>query len=240
MINKKLIKEFKEIQSEIFELDKLYYQDSNSSKSDSAYDLLKKNYNKLLTDNKELRKYDILTVGFKPSEKFSKVRHKVPMLSLTNAFDKKDLDEFEDKINKFLNNSVSFNFISDLKIDGVSLSLHYKDNKLIQALTRGDGITGEDVTENILKINGIPKELKDCKSKKIEIRGEVFINKKDFENLNKKIKESNQFANPRNAASGSLRQLNPEITYARPLNFIPHGYGHIDNKDIFKTYEFFF
>ena len=123
------------------------------------------------------------------------------MLSLANAFDKKDLEEFEEKINNFLNNTVSFSYISDLKIDGVSLSIHYKNNKLVKALTRGDGIIGEDVTKNILNINGIPKELKSSENKEIEIRGEVFINKKDFEKLNKN--ETNQFANARNEESGS-------------------------------------
>ncbi len=239
MKNKKTITEFKEIQLEIIKLDKLYYQDSNSNKSDRYYDLLKMKYNKILKDNKDFKKYDILTVGFQPSEKFSKIKHKVPMLSLANAFDKKDLEEFEEKVNNFLNNSVNFSYISDLKIDGVSLSIHYRDNKLVQALTRGDGIIGEDVTENILKVNGIPMKLKNCENKEIEIRGEVFINKKDFEKLNRSVKETNQFANPRNAASGSLRQLNPEITHTRPLNFIPHGYGYMDNKKIFKTYEKF-
>ena len=239
MTNKKIINEFKEIQSEILLLDKLYYQDSKSSKSDSEYDLIKKKYNNLLLKNKELKKYDILTIGFKPSEKFSKIKHKVQMLSLANAFNKEDLEEFEDKINNFLNRSIDFNFISDLKIDGVSLSLLYKNNKLVQGLTRGDGSTGEDVTENILKINGIPLELKSCASKEIEIRGEVFINKKDFEKLNKTMEKKNQFSNPRNAASGSLRQLKPEITYSRPLNFIPHGYGYIDDKKFFETYDTF-
>ena len=239
MINKKLISDLVKIQSELIKLNKLYYQDSISEKSDQYYDLLKKKYNQLLKDHIELKDYDVLTVGFQPSEKFSKVKHLVPMLSLSNAFDKKDLDEFEEKINNFLNNTVDFSYISDLKIDGVSLSVHYKNNKLVQAFTRGDGITGEDVTENILKINGIPKILKSCKSKEIEIRGEVFINKQDFEKLNKKYNETNQFANARNAASGSLRQLNPEITYSRPLNFIPHGYGHITNKDAFKSYDIF-
>ena len=237
MINKKLISDFKKIQSELMKLNKSYYQDSISEESDQYYDQLKKKNNQLLKDYKELKDYDILTVGFTPSEKFSKVKHIVPMLSLANAFDKKDLEEFEEKINNFLNNTVSFSYISDLKIDGVSLSIYYKNNKLVKALTRGDGMIGEDVTENILKINGIPKELKSSENKEIEIRGEVFINKQDFEKLNKN--ETNQFANARNAASGSLRQLNPEITYSRPLNFIPHGYGNITNKNTFKSYDLF-
>ena len=237
MINKKLISDFKKIQSELMKLNKSYYQDSISEESDQYYDQLKIKNNQLLKDYKELKDYDILTVGFTPSEKFSKVKHIVPMLSLANAFDKKDLEEFEEKINNFLNNTVSFSYISDLKIDGVSLSIHYKNNKLVKALTRGDGIIGEDVTENILNINGIPKELKSSENKEIEIRGEVFINKQDFEKLNKN--ETSQFANARNAASGSLRQLNPEITYLRPLNFIPHGYGNITDKNTFKSYDLF-
>ena len=143
MINKKLISDFKKIQSELMKLNKSYYQDSISEESDQYYDQLKKKNNQLLKDYKELKDYDILTVGFTPSEKFSKIKHIVPMLSLANAFDKKDLEEFEEKINNFLNNTVSFSYISDLKIDGVSLSIHYKNNKLVKALTRGDGIIGE-------------------------------------------------------------------------------------------------
>ena len=239
MINKKLITKFKDIQSKILKLDKLYYQDSKSNISDGEYDTLKKKYNNLITNNKDLLKYDKLTVGFVPSEKFTKIRHRLPMLSLGNAFNKEDLEDFKDKINKFLNNSIHFTFISDLKIDGVSLSIHYKNNNLVQALTRGDGTTGEDVTENILKIKGIPHKLLDNKNYEIEIRGEVFINKKDFKLLNSNLDEKKQFSNPRNAASGSLRQLNKDITYSRPLNFIPHGYGYMSDKNYFKTYESF-
>ena len=124
MINKKLISDLVKIQSELIKLNKLYYQDSISEKSDQYYDLLKKKSNQLLKDHIELKDYDVLTVGFQPSEKFSKVKHLVPMLSLSNAFDKKDLDEFEEKINNFLNNTVDFSYISDLKIDGVSLSVY--------------------------------------------------------------------------------------------------------------------
>ena len=236
MNKNKLIEIFKSLQFEILRLDKLYYQDSNSDKSDSEYDLLKKKYNELINKNKNLLEYDTITVGYKPSTKFSKIKHKIPMLSLGNAFNKEDLNTFEDKINNFLNRSIELTYVSDLKIDGVSLSLHYLNNKLVKALTRGDGSTGEDVTENILNIKGIPHELTECKNKEIEIRGEVFMSKKEFELLNLSLGEKNQFSNPRNAASGSLRQLNHEISNSRPLNFIPHGYGYISGKEKFKTY----
>ena len=238
-MNKSLIQKFKDIQKEIQRLNKLYYQDSNSDKSDSEYDALKIKYNDLISNNKILNEHDVLTVGYEPSRKFTKIKHKIPMLSLANAFNLDDLIGFEDKVNNFLNNSIKFSFVTDLKIDGVSLSLHYKNKKLVQALTRGDGSIGEDVTENIFKIKGIPHKLIESENQEIEIRGEVFIYKKEFEILNSKLNEKNQFSNPRNAASGSLRQLKSEVTDSRPLNFIPHGFGHITNKDTFTTYEKF-
>jgi len=239
LTKKEIIAEFKKLQEELIKLDKAYYQDSKPIETDRNYDELKKNFNKLIEKNIELSKYERKTIGFKPSSKFSKVQHKQPMLSLGNAFGLEDLNNFVDKINNFLKNSINYNFISDLKIDGVSLSLHYFENKLQRAVTRGDGHTGEDITENVKKIKGIPLYLQNCNQKEIEIRGEVFILKKDFDKLNSFLNEKEKFSNPRNAASGSLRQLNPEITYKRPLRFIPHGYGHTSNSNYFKFYEDF-
>ena len=127
----------------------------------------------------------------------------------------------------------------DCKIDGVSLSLIYKNNKLFKAITRGDGLVGEDITQNVLGIKGIPKVLKNCKSNIIEIRGEVFFIRKDFEKLNKQFEKKNQFSNPRNAASGSIRQIDSRITKDRPLRFIPHGYGKFSYEKEFLNFEEF-
>ena len=140
-----------------------------------------------------------------------------------------------DKASNFLKKQTSnYIFNVDCKIDGVSLSIIYKNNKLFKAVTRGDGEVGEDITENVLSIKGIPRILKYCKSDLIEIRGEVFFFRHDFEILNKKFEKKNQFSNPRNAASGSLRQINSQITRGRPLRFIPHGYGKFTQRRIFE------
>ena len=149
------------------------------------------------------------------------------MYSLANAFDNNDIKEFIKRSVKFLNldNDDDFQYICEPKIDGLSLNLVYKNGNLVSAGTRGDGFIGEDVTENILNIKNIPSKLKKDFPDFIEIRGEVFLNKSDFEKLNSKLENKSKFANPRNAAAGSLRQLDISISHSRPLKFIPHGIG---------------
>ena len=162
------------------------------------------------------------------------------MLSLSNSFSISDSEEFFEKASNFLKRSNSnYIFNVDCKIDGVSLSLIYKNKILSKAITRGDGQLGEEITENVMGIRGIPKVLKSCKSDLIEIRGEVFFLRNDFEKLNKQFEEKDQFSNPRNAASGSLRQINSKITKDRPLRFIPHGYGKFTDKYEFLNFEEF-
>ena len=162
------------------------------------------------------------------------------MLSLANSFNITDLNDFFDKASNFLKiKDHKPSYIVDCKIDGVSLSLTYKNQKLTTALTRGDGMIGEDITENIISIDDIPKVLNFCKSDEIEIRGEIFFSKDDFKNLNLDLDEKKKFSNPRNAASGSLRQIDSKITNKRPLQFIPHGYGYISDHSEFTTYEGF-
>ena len=173
-------------------------------------------------------------VGFKPSKNFKKIKHKIPMLSLGNAFDKNDLENFEKKILNFLsyeNNNIEYS--AEPKIDGISASLIYENGKFIKGLSRGDGKEGEDITENLRTISDIPK-LINIKNfpKEIDIRGEVFIKNNDF----KKIKE--KFANPRNAASGSLRQKDPNITKNIPLRFIAYTFGYAKNMQI-NTQSYF-
>ena len=216
------------------------YYNSNPTINDSQYDNLKKEYDLLLSKNPDLRKFDDLGIGTPHSSKFEKFKHYEPMLSLSNSFNLSDSEDFFDKATNFLKKQNSdYIFNVDCKIDGVSLSLVYKENKLFKAITRGDGIIGEDITKNVLGIKGIPQILKNCKSKLIEIRGEVFFIRKDFEKLNKKFENKNQFSNPRNAASGSLRQINSKITKDRPLRFIPHGYGKFSYDDEFLNFEDF-
>ena len=146
------------------------------------------------------------------------------MLSLSNAFKKEDLINFEKKIFNYLNKKIKFEYSVEPKIDGISASLNYKNGKLITGISRGDGLVGELITENLKTIKDIPKEIKSNDfPKDIEIRGEVFIKKKDF------FKLKDNFANPRNAASGSLRQKNPSETKKIPLNFIAYTFGFFDN-----------
>ena len=159
-------------------------------------------------------------MGFKPSAKFEKVKHSKPMLSLGNAFEKEDMIDFKKKINNFLNNKSEVQLSSEPKIDGISATLRYENGKLIYGLSRGDGVFGENITENLTTIKDIPKSLTDS-PKVIEVRGEVYIGKKDFEKLKDK------FANPRNAAGGSLRQKNSKETAKIPLKFFAYGIGEI-------------
>ena len=216
------------------------YYNSNPSIDDSDYDDLKKRYDYLLSNNPELKKLDNLGIGASPSSKFTKFRHYEPMLSLSNSFSLSDSKDFFNKATNFLKKKNSdYIFNVDCKIDGVSLSLIYKNNKLFKAITRGDGIIGEEITENVLGIKGIPKVLKNCKSDLIEIRGEVFFLRDDFEKLNNQFEKKNQFSNPRNAASGSLRQIDSKITKNRPLRFIPHGYGKFSYEQEFLNFEEF-
>ena len=214
------------------------YYNSKPDITDSEFDKLKVRYEKVLNENSLLKKFDNIGVGALPSSKFKKVQHKLPMLSLSNSFDLEDINDFFNKANNFLKDKKdNHSFIVDCKIDGVSLSLTYENKKLIKALTRGDGTTGEDITDNILGIEDIPRTLKFCKSEKIEIRGEVFISKKDFKSLNNSLDDKNKFSNPRNAASGSLRQIDSKVSKNRPLQFIPHSYGYISDFDEFLTFE---
>ncbi len=221
----------------ITKFNKSYYNNSNPLISDSEYDDLKKEIISLE------KKYSFLNnknspskiVGFKPSKNFKKVNHKVPMLSLSNAFSEDDLINFEKKITNYLNEDENFKieYSAEPKIDGISASLIYKNKKLITGLSRGDGQVGEDITANLITIEDIPKIIssKDFPDE-IDIRGEVYINNKDFKKL------AGKFANPRNAASGSLRQKNPEDTKKIPLRFIAYTFGFerglkVSNQDIF-------
>ena len=230
---------FIKLKKKLKKLNKEYYN-SNPSINDSEYDILKKEYDYLLSKYPELKQFDDLGIGSSPSSKFKKFKHYEPMLSLSNSFNLSDSKDFFDKASNFLKKQNSnYIFNVDCKIDGVSLSLIYKNNKLFKAITRGDGVVGEEITENVMGIKGIPKILKNIKSDLIEIRGEVFFQRNDFEKLNKQFEKKNQFSNPRNAASGSLRQLDSKITKERPLRFIPHGYGRYSYEQEFLDFEDF-
>ncbi len=202
-----------------------YFDKSQPLVSDHVYDTLKKDILQLEIDYDFLKseKSPSNIVGHKPSKIFKKFLHKIPMLSLGNAFSEEDLNNFEKKIKNFLSikESKKIYYNAEPKIDGISASLTYKDGKFFRGLSRGDGKEGEDITDNLATISDIPKVIlsKDF-PKEIDIRGEVFIQNSDFKNLKDK------FANPRNAASGSLRQKNPNETKKIPLKFIAYSYGY--------------
>ena len=216
---------------------KKYYNNNISKISDSEYDSLKKEILELE------RKYNYLNhksspskiVGHKPSRNFKKIAHKVPMLSLGNAFTESDLKNFEKKILNFLsqNDNKNISYTSEPKIDGISASLTYINGKLERGLSRGDGKEGEDITTNLVTIKDIPKVIlsKDF-PEEIDIRGEVFIQNNDFDSL------KNKFANPRNAASGSLRQKNPEDTKKIPLKFIAYTFGFQKGLKVNNQFDF--
>ena len=216
---------------------KYYYSDSKPLVDDGTYDKIKHEILNLEKEYSFLKSNysPSLRVGFKPSKNFKKVDHKIPMLSLGNAFDKNDLINFEKKIANFLSlkKSQKIEYSAEPKIDGISASLLYQDGIFVQGLSRGDGIQGEDITENLRTIKDIPAKLNgnDFPSE-IDIRGEVFINNLDFE----KIK--NKFANPRNAASGSLRQKDPMETKKIPLNFIAYTFGYSKKLNVVTQDEF--
>ena len=216
---------------------KKYYEESDPAVSDEEYDTLKKDI--LLLEQKykflNSEKSPSRTVGYKPSRNFNKVAHKVPMLSLSNAFGEKDLINFEKKILNFISEDKTFKifYSAEPKIDGISASLSYKNGDFIRGLSRGDGSVGEDITENLRTIKDIPmKILEKDFPKEIDIRGEVFIQNSDFKNLKEK------FANPRNAASGSLRQKNPYYTAKIPLKFIAYTFGYERGLNIENQYEY--
>ena len=220
---------------EVIKHNKLYYDKSSPVISDMQYDKLKKEILDLEIKYNFLKskKSPSKTIGFKPSKSFQKYKHKVPMLSLSNAFDRNDLLNFEKKIHNYLNKNINFQYSVEPKIDGISASLTYKNNKLTHGVSRGDGNIGEIITENLKTIKDIPLEIKNSDfPDEIEIRGEVFIKKKDF----LKIKEN--FANPRNAASGTLRQKDPNETKKIPLNFIAYTFGFVKQNNIKYQSEF--
>ena len=212
-----------------------YFEKSAPIISDKEYDIIKKEILDLE------KKYSFLksslspsnSLGYTPSKNFAKSKHRVKMLSLSNAFNIEDLENFEKKIFNYLNEKLDLEYSVEPKIDGISASLTYNDGLLVVGTSRGDGTVGEVITENLKTIKDIPQKItsKDF-PKDIDIRGEVFITKDDFGKL------KNNFANPRNAASGSLRQKNPEETKKIPLNFVAYTYGYLESDKIKKQSDF--
>ena len=226
--------EWRALAEEIAAHDIRYHQKDAPIISDAAYDALRQRYDALLAAFPELQKEAtaIARVGAKPSEKFSKVRHAVPMLSLANTFSDEEVGEFVDRVWRFLDwpESQELAFTAEPKIDGLSCSIRYEKGVMKVAATRGDGEEGEDVTANVRTIRSIPHQLKGHAPDVIEIRGEVYMATEDFLALNARQEAEGKppFANPRNAAAGSLRQLDPNITASRPLKFFAYAWGQIE------------
>ena len=218
---------------EIAAHDARYYQDDAPTISDADYDALRRRYEALEAEFPELKSAASLTqkVGAAPVEKFGKIKHAVPMLSLGNVFSDQDVEDFVGRIRRFLGLAADANvaLTAEPKIDGLSCSIRYENGVLVHAATRGDGFEGEDVTANVRTIADIPQHLAGNNPAICEIRGEIYMGHADFADLNARQATAGgkTFANPRNAAAGSLRQLDPAITAARPLRFFAYAWGQM-------------
>jgi DNA ligase (NAD+) len=228
--------ELKRLAVEIDGHDKRYYQEDAPTVSDAAYDALRRRNEEIEARFPALVRPDSPSrrVGAQPSQKFAKVRHAVAMLSLGNAFSEEEVTEFVERIRRFLRlpEDETVAFTAEPKIDGLSCSLRYESGRIVNAATRGDGFEGEDVTANVRTIADIPQKLAGRNVPDIcEARGEVYMSHGDFAALNKRQEKDGKqiFANPRNAAAGSLRQLDPAITAARPLRFFAYSYGQMSS-----------
>lgn len=210
--------------------------------SDQEFDQMVKALHDLEKKYPQLIQVDSPTqrVGSKPIDRFIQIDHLTPMLSLDNVFSMDELMSFEKRIKDKLSLKEDIEFIAEPKFDGVAVNLLYESGKLSYATTRGDGKTGEDVTHNVLTIKSIPITLNTSSPpEKVEIRGEIIISKNDFEKMNRENEEKNLkvFANPRNAAAGSIRQLDPNVAKGRPLRFYAHGYGLLSNENDFTNHS---
>ena len=224
--------------------DKLYYQQDNPEISDAEYDALRLRNEAIEKRFPALKRKDSPSdkVGAAPARGFKKVKHSVPMLSLANSFDEEDLREFDKRVKKFLKlgESESLEYVAEPKIDGLSFSARYKNGVLVYGATRGDGETGEDITENLKMIRNFPhKVVSDTVPEIMEVRGEIYIGCEDFRLMNaaREAEGESLFANPRNAAAGSTRQLDARITAARPLQYFVYGFGEMSEPIAAKHHE---
>ncbi|SER99971.1 NAD-dependent DNA ligase LigA [Salipaludibacillus aurantiacus] len=214
-----------------------YYVLDNPKVSDAEYDHLLKELMRLEEDHPDLKRDDSPSerVGGEPLDYFKKVQHDEPMLSLSNAFDDQELRDFDRRVQQGLGYEPSY--ICELKIDGLAVNLKYEAGRFIQGATRGDGTTGEDITSNLRTIPSIPLKLKQAAD--IEVRGEAFMPKKSFNRLNEEKEKNGEslFANPRNAAAGSLRQLDPKIAARRNLDIFIYSVGKLEDKELDSHHE---
>ncbi len=233
-----------ELHQILSQADEDYYNRDNPTLSDAQYDELMLEYREIERLFPKLKRKDSLSekVGAKPKSGFRKVKHLTPMLSLGNAFNEKDVADFVERAKKYFKHekNLELDFTVEPKIDGLSVNLLYKNGILTQGSTRGDGITGEDITANIMTISDIPHQLKSSGWPDIiEVRGEAYMEHEEFEKINKEARERGGqiYVNPRNLAAGSLRQLDPSITAKRKLKFFAYAWGYISSEFAKTQYE---
>ncbi|RLB29297.1 MAG: DNA ligase (NAD(+)) LigA, partial [Deltaproteobacteria bacterium] len=240
-----VLKEIESLREEIRHHNYRYYVLDDPEISDAEYDRLFRRLLELEQQHPDLITPDSPTqrVGAEPQETFTEVKHRIPMLSLENSFHDQDIRDFDARIKRFLKDPTPFDYTVEPKIDGLAVELVYEKGALTVASTRGDGFVGENVTPNIKTILTVPLTLIEMGKRPIpdllEVRGEVYMETEAFESLNRERINKNLpvFANPRNAAAGSLRQLNPRITARRPLNMFCYGVGEISGDSFDTHYE---
>ena len=238
--------EIEKLREQINRHNHLYYVLDNPELTDAEYDALMRRLEALETAHPELLSPDSPTqrVGAKPSEKFAVVVHRRMMMSLANAMDAEEMREFDRRIKRFLHSEADIEYVAEVKLDGLAVELVYEDGRLTVGSTRGDGVNGEDVTQNIRTIKSVPLRLvhpaKGAMPRLLEARGEVILPRRAFERLNHERVAAGEppFANPRNAAAGSLRQLDPKISAARPLDIFCHTPGAVEGVSYQSQWEF--
>ncbi len=232
-----------QLRTEIGHHDFLYYQKAKPEISDEEYDALVKELEALEAEFPELVTPDSPTqrVGADLTEDFPTVEHRVPMLSISNTYDAGELRDFDERVKRGLGleTSEEVEYLVELKIDGVAVALVYEDGKLVRGVTRGDGRKGDEITRNIRTIEAIPTKLKKDVPGTLEARGEIYFERGDFERMNEEREKAGQprFANPRNAAAGTLKLLDPKIVSERPLTISLHGIGYTDRRDLPGTHK---
>jgi DNA ligase (NAD+) len=230
-----ILQQLQQLRQQLEEYSYQYYVLDNPTVPDAEYDRLYRQLQQLETEHPQLITSDSPTqrVGAAPLAKFGQVSHSIPMLSLDNAFDAADFSAFYKRMAERLDNSAEFSFCCEPKLDGLAVSIRYENGVLVQAATRGDGYTGEDITSNVKTIRAVPLKLKGkAVPVVLEVRGEVFMPLAGFKQMNDKARAAGEkvFANPRNAAAGSLRQLDPKISAQRPLMFYAYAVGAVDDQ----------
>src|SRR5689334_9615190 len=242
MDEKSARKQIAELRDEIRKHDRLYYEQATPEISDREYDRLYKKLVDLETRFPQLAAPDSPTqrVGGKPLEAFAQIEHRVPMLSLDNTYSEEEVANFYKRITRLLPDE-KIPVVIEPKVDGVAVSLLYENGRLRHAATRGDGLVGDDITQNIRTIRSVPEQLRGLAPKAFEARGEVYMGKRGFEKLNEERSKAGLplFANPRNAAAGSLKQLDPALVAKRPLGVVLYGTGALDGVDIERHSEIF-